>query len=73
MWKPEKGLTKPCLILTSMLLMSSCTNVNQNAICEATEATRDLLTIDLLEDGGPRSRRSGATLISQIDKGCSRQ
>ena len=45
-------------------LLSSCSSVNQSAICDGTERSRDGLTVALLKDGGPQSRMAGAGLLA---------
>lgn len=41
-----------------MTLLSSCGSVNQTAICDGTQRSRDSLTVALLTGGGPQSRKS---------------
>ena len=61
------------LICLTMLFLTGCANVpaNDAALCGSTEAARTRLASALLVDGGPESRRAGATLIAGIDGGCS--
>jgi hypothetical protein len=60
------------LMLTT--LVSGCLRgpVSESAVCAGTaQATTDHAAA-LVEDGGPRSVISGATLIRQLDTGCGR-
>jgi hypothetical protein len=58
------------ILMILVTLLSSCSSVNQNAICDGTERSRDSLTVALLKDGGPQSRIAGAGLLAQLDAGC---
>ena len=60
-----------CLTLT--LLVSGCANVPNNAaICDGTAQSRTAHAAALVADGGAQSMVTGATLIRQIDAGCSK-
>lgn len=45
--------------------------VTDRPICEQTAPLRTAHAAALIEDGGPRSQRSGAALIGAVDAGCS--
>ena len=58
------------VLILPILLLSSCSSVNQSAICDGSQRSRDGLTVALLKDGGPQSRMAGAGLLAQLDAGC---
>jgi hypothetical protein len=61
------------LYLTLTLLVSGCANApSDSAICNGTEQSRTAHAAALVADGGPLSLVTGATLIQQIDAGCSK-
>lgn len=53
-----------------MLLSAGCASVETSAICDGTRDARDAHTVALLNDGGPESMRTGASLISKLDAAC---
>jgi len=56
------------MILT--LLLSGCASVSSVAICDGTERARDAHTDALLDDGGEKSRVTGAQLLALLDAAC---
>ena len=58
------------VLILPILLLSSCASVNQSAICDGTERSRDGLTVALLTDGGPQSHMAGTRLLAQLYAGC---
>ena len=53
------------------LCVCACASVpTDNAICSVTEAPRTELAGALVDDGGPRSQRTGLVLIETLDRGC---
>lgn len=59
------------MICLMMLSLSGCvTGPSGEAVCDGTRAMRAAHAGALVEDGGPRSRRTGAQLIAVMDAGC---
>jgi len=55
----------------AMILISGCATVqSQSAICDGSAQLRTDHAADLVTDGGPMSKVSGAALIGSIDAGC---
>lgn len=58
-------------ICLMMLSVAGCASVpTDNAICKVSEAPRNEHTEALLEDGGPKSARTGLVLIETLDRAC---
>lgn len=61
-----------CLPLM-ILLLGGCSvalPVSESALCDWTELSRALHAEALLEDGGPKSVATGATVLGQFDAAC---
>ena len=64
-------MRRSLLMIMLMLAAPGCSSVSAIAVCDGTSAARDRLTVALLKDGGPDSLNAGATLLAQLDAGCS--
>ena len=56
--------------MTLPLLTACSASVNESAVCDGTLGARDAHTVALIEDGGPRSKITGARLLGLLDAGC---
>jgi len=57
----------------ALTLLTGCASVvSDSAVCAGTAAATADHAAALSEDGGPRSKVTGAFLIRQLDAGCSR-
>jgi len=60
------------LIPAILPLVSGCAPslVSQTALCSGTQQSRNSHAEALLDDGGPKSVATGATLLGQLQAGC---
>ena len=58
------------LMMLALLIGCAAVPVATPALCAGTEALRPAHAGALVDDGGPKSRRTGAALIAAVDAGC---
>lgn len=60
------------LTLATLTFCASCAGlrIDQTALCSGTKQSRMVHAGALIDDGGPKSRATGATLLGQIEAGC---
>jgi hypothetical protein len=58
------------LMMTTLIASCSSLPVETAGVCEASEPDRAAHAAALLDDGGPRSKRTGAVLLSGLQGAC---